>query len=140
MTKPLAYADALALLGAEVNAAGGADVLVQELAEGVVLLYVTATAQEVVTRSWADLHTLAATHAVWPGAPGGSLEAPLPPVQADLRAVGRYLDAQQASDILVQEWGGGYHVGYVPRVDDAAQGGEAPRLLITLTDAELHPR
>jgi hypothetical protein len=119
----LSYAALLDAIGCAVEQAGGTDVLVHEMPDGVLVSFVTQTEQQVITWTRAEvaqLHARATTAADGVRA-GQGVVARLrgrrstpgrASVRERLRAVGQYLDGRAARALVLQEHAGGCYVAF----------------------------
>jgi hypothetical protein len=144
----LPYAVVLDALGYSVEQAQGTDVLVHELEGGVLVTFMGATEQQVVTFTWAEvagLHAVATQEdrrqqRAWHGLTAllqgrWSIPTERPSVRARLRALGQDLDRRGATAILLQEHAASYHVEFTGLADD---GWGRTLGLIRLTDEVDH--
>jgi hypothetical protein len=117
------YSALLDAIGCAVEQAGGADVLVHELPEHVLVGFVTPTEQQVVRWTRAQIVELHATAKradaearTRPGALArlqGRRQAPdRASLRARLRVVGQYLDERKARALVLQEHAGGCYVAF----------------------------
>jgi hypothetical protein len=119
----LSYTVLLDAIGFAVEQGRGADVLVHELPEHVLVSFVTPTEQQVVRWTRAEIVELHATATTadteartrhgaivhlheWRRAPNRAS------LRARLRVVGQYLDGRAARALVLQEHAGGYYVAF----------------------------
>ena len=117
----LSYSALLDAIGCAVEQAGGADVLVHELPEHVLVSFVTPTEQQVVRWTRAEiveLHATATTadaeartrHGALARSQGRLRALERASLRARLRVVGQYLDERAARALVLQEHAGGCYV------------------------------
>ena len=119
----LSYAALLDAIGFAVEQAEGADVLVHELPEHVLVSFVTPTEQQVVRWTRAELvglHTTATRADAEARTKQGALArfqerrhaSDRASLRARLRVVGQYLDERKARALVLQEHAGGCYVAF----------------------------
>jgi hypothetical protein len=119
----LSYTALLDAIGFAVEQGGGADVLVHELPEHVLVSFVTPTEQQVVRWTRAEivaLHATATTADAEARSRHGALARLQGPrhapdrasLRARLRVVGQYLDGRAARALVLQEHAGGCYVAF----------------------------
>jgi len=123
MKAHLSYTALLDAIGFAVEQGGGADVLVHELPEHVLVSFVTPTEQQVVRWTRAEIVALHVT-ATMADAEARSRHGALARLQgrrhapdraslrARLRVVGRHLDGRAARALVLQEHAGGCYVAF----------------------------
>ena len=123
MKAHLSYTVLLDAIGFAVEQAKGADVLVHELREHVLVSFVTPTEQQVVRWTRAEIVALHGTATAADAEArtrhgalarfGGRRLAPNPAsVRRRLRVVGQYLDGRAARALVLQEHAGGCYVAF----------------------------